>query len=101
MAATGREFRGLVREVVGKDSWYHSRSLLGLFPQTVLVFDKPGPLLELGWFLGTSKTLCFMGKNHGFPGHFHLNHIDILELEGKINFGSSKGILEQMERDIV
>ncbi|CAL1153338.1 unnamed protein product [Cladocopium goreaui] len=36
--------QGLVREVIGKDSWYHSRSLLGLFPQTVLVFDKPGPV---------------------------------------------------------
>ena len=34
--------QGLVRQVIGKDSWYHSRSLLGLFPQTVLVFDKPG-----------------------------------------------------------
>jgi hypothetical protein len=39
------KFQGLVREVIGKDSWYHSRSLLGLFPQTVLVFDKPGLLL--------------------------------------------------------
>ena len=34
--------QGLVREVIGKDSWFHSRSLLGLFPQTVLVYDKPG-----------------------------------------------------------
>ena len=39
--------QGLVRQVIGKDSWYHSRSLLGLFPQTVLVFDKPGE----GWCL--------------------------------------------------
>ncbi|CAK9003288.1 Titin (Connectin), partial [Durusdinium trenchii] len=36
--------QGLVREVIGKDSWFHSRSLLGLFPQTVLVYDKPGPV---------------------------------------------------------
>lgn len=34
--------QGLLREVIGQDSWYHSRSLLGLFPQTVLVYDKPG-----------------------------------------------------------
>ena len=35
--------QGLVREVIGQDSWFHSRSRLGLFPQTVLVYDKPGP----------------------------------------------------------
>ncbi|CAE6952852.1 Ttn [Symbiodinium sp. KB8] len=36
--------QGLVREVIGKDSWFHSRSRLGLFPQQVLVYDKPGPV---------------------------------------------------------
>ena len=34
--------QGVAREVIGKDNWFHSRSRLGLFPQTVLVYDKPG-----------------------------------------------------------
>ncbi|CAJ1335093.1 unnamed protein product [Effrenium voratum] len=36
--------QGLLREVIAQDSWFHSRSRLGLFPQSVLVYDKPGPV---------------------------------------------------------
>ena len=52
--------QGLVRAVIGKDSWYHSRSLLGLFPQSVLVFDKPGLYCFDGVVLDLSNNIPFI-----------------------------------------
>lgn len=36
--------RGLSREVIGPNNYYHSRTKLGGFPADVLVYDGPGPV---------------------------------------------------------
>lgn len=57
--------QGLVREVIGKDSWYHTRSLLGLFPQTVLVYDKPGRQgMKVGESPETGGSWCIQTCTH-------------------------------------